>query len=146
MKNRLRDNQRSKVYEAERIIFHRGQEFKNMKDINKYVNHICKSMFWKKLNGSLDIDVKDGRGRRKPCAFNSYTIALPRWGRQEAVILHELTHTLISFNGYYLAHHGNEFAKMYLNLVRHYMGREFYLDLKTSFKKFHVHYSVKKSK
>lgn len=146
MKNRLRDNQRSKIYTAGRIIYHRGQEFKDMMAVNKYVSHICDSQFWKKLNGALDIDIKDGRGRRKPCAFNSHTIALPKWGRQEAVILHELTHTLVNFNGHDVAHHGKEFAKMYLNLVRHYMGRESYLDLKASFKKYHVHYSVRESK
>jgi len=142
--DKLRDTQRSKVYHAERVIHHHGKQFKNMEEVDAYVIRICKTAFWKKLHGAYHIEIKDGRGRRRACAFNWGTIALPRWARQEAIILHELAHTLVNFDNYnFTAWHGKEFAKTYLLLVKRFMGKEEHAKLKTSFKENHVHYTVR---
>jgi putative metallohydrolase (TIGR04338 family) len=140
----VRDSQRSKVYEAERVIWHRGVQFSNLQEVDAYVQRICKSAYWRKLRGAYYVKVKDGRRRRSACAFDWGTIALPRWSRQEAVILHELTHTLVNFNNdRNVAWHGKEFASTYLKLVKRYMGKEAHAMLKQSFKDNHVHYIVR---
>lgn len=137
---RLRDSQKSKLYQAEVESLTAGKEFKNLDEVKSYIKKICASQYWKKLNGYTKIIVKDGRGRRIACAFSKYEIALPRWARCERVILHELAHTLISFNNDGIAAHGKEFAKGYLNLVKRFMGNEAYLSLRAGFKKYHVKY------
>jgi len=140
---KTRDNQRQKVYRAERESLHnKGEKFKDLKEVNTYINHILSSHYWKKLNGSWHIEVRDGRGRKAACAFDRETIALPKWARQDVVIIHELAHTVVNFNSRKVASHGREFAKTFLGLVKRFMGRESYLLLKESYKKNHVHYTA----
>ena len=139
---KIRDNQREKIYRAEReSVWRIGNTFKDLSEVNVYINYILKSHYWKKIGGSSSILVKDGRGRRKACAFNKKTIALPKWARQEAVILHELAHTIVNFNYIKVADHGMEFAKEFLGLIKRFMGKEAYLMLKESYKENHVHYT-----
>jgi putative metallohydrolase (TIGR04338 family) len=140
--SKTRDNQRAKIYRAEREgLGGLSYLFKDLKDVNKYIDYILRSSYWKKLNGSPYIDVRDGRGRRSACAFNKHTIALPRWARTDVFVLHELTHTVVNFNYTKVADHGREFAKEFLGLVKRFMGKECYLILKESYKKNHVHYT-----
>lgn len=146
MSNNKRDNQRQKLYNAESESLHgQGRKFKDLKEVNQYVKKICKSHCWKKQGGALYIEVHDGRGRRRAGAYSRYDITLPRWSRQEWVVLHELAHTLINFNKSYTASHGPEFAKCFLGLIKRFMGIENYNLLKAAYKKYHVHYSVKRS-
>jgi len=142
----LRDTQRSKVYKAEWRIPNRGKKFETMDEVNAYVEHICRSSFWKKMKGARAIDIKDGRGRRSACAFDTITIALPKWARQEIVILHELTHTLVNFDYHNpVPCHGREFTSTMLKLVKRYMGKKAHEELKASFKQLNVHYIVRKA-
>ena len=139
---KIRDNQRAKLYRAEReSLREHGCTFKDLKEVNKYIDRILRSSYWKKLHGSSHMEVRDGRGRRSACAFDRQTIALPKWARSDVIILHELAHTVVNFNYKKVADHGREFAKEYLGLVKRFMGREYYLILKESYKKNHVHYT-----
>jgi putative metallohydrolase (TIGR04338 family) len=62
-------------------------------------------------------------------------VALPRWGRSERVILHELAHHATPR---YCAAHGPEYARTFLDLVRHFMGREVAQQLEEAFESHRV--------
>lgn len=81
-----RDFQRSKVYAWENSEFEKAQE--------KLTLTQCRDLA-SQLYGAR-VKVKDGRGRRKACAFHRRypTIALPRWSRIEWVVAHEVAHLL----------------------------------------------------
>jgi putative metallohydrolase (TIGR04338 family) len=145
MTKSLRDSQRSKVYKAEGVIHYpaKGKRYESMSEVTAYVERVCDSKFWKKLNGYY-VKVEDGRGRRTACASDWGTINLPKWARQDSVILHELAHTLVNFDYHNpVPSHGKEFAKMYLILVKRFMGKEAHDTLRDSFKKHNVHYIIR---
>jgi putative metallohydrolase (TIGR04338 family) len=142
----MRDTQRSKLYRAEGVAT--GKSFADIAEVRAYVEKINRSAWWRshhKFPG-IPIEVTDGRGRRKACALGMRTIKLPKWARYEEVVLHELAHTIITSRfGYGGAPaHGREFAKMLLLMVRHFMGKDDYETLKTSFKIAGVKYATSK--
>lgn len=64
-------------------------------------------------------------GRRARNATGSYRrITLPRWSRCLPVVLHELAHALMTSGIYRLAAHGPEFARVYIELLVRYCGRD----------------------
>ena len=69
--------------------------------------------------------VTDGRGRRRACyTLPSHQIRLPRWSRTTLVVLHETAHGILCKTEARIAHHGPEFARLYLNLLYRYGGVE----------------------
>jgi hypothetical protein len=77
---RLRDFQRSKVYSWERAVFGRPTEKLTLEQCAELAKKLC----------GFKVTVKDGRGRRKACAYyETRTIALPKWARCEWVVIHE---------------------------------------------------------
>jgi putative metallohydrolase (TIGR04338 family) len=88
-----------------------------------FTNKILARKYVKDKYGSIPkITVLDGRGRRSACAtgFGSFrVIKLPKWARNEYVILHEVAHHLTNLNG-----HRAEFASCLLDLVRHFLGKD----------------------
>src|SRR5690606_30286106 len=98
-----------------------------MAELERRVKEIVSSKFWAKhtpLNEPPRI--KDGRGCRW-ARGSKWFIVMPKWARSEAVLIHELTHTLLyrkypgHFGGKnyeYMAGHGWEFAELYLKMVR----------------------------
>lgn len=146
MAKRQRDNQRAKLYKAEREAF-KGKfpcdelHDWSVEDCQRYVDKIQKSKWWKKRCRFYPrIIVGDGRGHRRAVAYHMTLsrnpgIALPLWSRKEWVILHELAHHLVYGhhpNG--SAAHGREFAKEFLALVRRWLGPEEAKALKAAFK------------
>ena len=91
------------------------QAFTNKVLSRKYVQTTYKPL------GS--IKVLDGRRRRAACADvvgGQRVIRLPKWARNEYVILHEIAHHLCWFDG----GHRPDFASCLLDLVRHFLGKE----------------------
>ena len=61
-------------------------------------------------------------------------VSIPRALRCELFVLHELAHAL-TFGG-----HGPEFCSAYLKLIRRFMGREVFEDLRFNFRANDVKY------
>lgn len=152
-----RDNQRSKVYAAENRAKKRLREkgrfqavqFESVQEVEQYVNRILRSQWWKKnCQGWLirEVRVKDGRGTTNASAHRSRYgcyINIPRWARNELVVLHELAHIACSNEH---APHGREFSRMFLSMVKRWMGREAWEVLREEFKAAKVKYSRAGSK
>jgi putative metallohydrolase (TIGR04338 family) len=108
-----------------------------VKDVERFVKKVFASKrvqaaFPKAMVRSLP-SVKDGRGRRNACGGPG-GISIPVWARNEAVVLHELAHTICLRQGGREAFHGWQFCAVYLRLVLYMMGREAHGVLKTAFK------------
>jgi putative metallohydrolase (TIGR04338 family) len=134
---RERDTQRSRVYKCDRILSETAGPLASVKDIERFVKKVFASKrvqaaFPKAMGRSLP-SVKDGRGRRNACGGPG-GISIPRWARNEAVVLPELAHTICLRQGGREAFHGWQFCSAYLRLVLYLMGREAHDILKGAFK------------
>jgi len=63
-------------------------------------------------------NLHDGRGHRRAASYGG-CIALPKWARQDVVVLHELAHELTPG----AIPHGPEFVYVYINLLHAVLGR-----------------------
>lgn len=148
----MRDSQRSKVYKSENATPMRNETPMSFEETIAFVRKIEKSNYW--LDHNFDairpLEIADGRGTRQAYAEFWYKISLPKWSRIKLVILHELAHIAISRTMSSpteiktVAAHGREFCKVYLGLVRHYMGKKAHDELRDSFKAHRVKYKDKK--
>lgn len=118
----MRD-QAGRLYAAEADSIKTMNEAMTLKECQKFVDKVLARKYiqetypWK-----LPIVVHDGRRRRNAAAgfrHGNYAIMLPKWARNEFVILHEIAHHISRGNG-----HGPEFATCLLDLVRNVMGKE----------------------
>jgi hypothetical protein len=142
-----RDSQRAKLYRAEREAFQKttydtfvGEG--SLEDVKAYVNNCLTHVYWKKHYKLLYVIVEDGRGSpRARAVVLRQALKMPKWSRKPWVILHELAH-LVTPRG--AAFHGREFAEVYLDLVRHFLGQEAESRLKASFKTHRVKYTKKR--
>ena len=144
---RPRDSQRSKVYAAERAI-PQGRELASIPEIEKYIKRKMKLKgFKKRWPGIHGLRVMDGRGRRSACGWGQHGVCfikIPRWYRNEIIVLHELAHGILWNEDRYNEHppHGWRFARTMLDLVRYYMGQEAAAALRKSFVKHRVKYNA----
>ena len=131
---RVRDTQRGKVYKAEAHLPEAlwGRKFKTLPECQTYYEHIVGSRWWKGRAAVIPVMLRDGRGTSVARAFAVTGIAfinLPRWSRQELWMLHELAHVLYR-HGYEYQNtrdtrpHGAAFVRLFLDLVRRWMGPE----------------------
>lgn len=117
-------DQAGRLYSAETISGikqHSGTL--TLKQCQAFTDKVIARKYVKDNYGSIPaILVLDGRGRRKACATFYYgrrAIKLPKWARNEYVILHEVAHHLTRLDG-----HKAEFASCLLDLVRHFLGKD----------------------
>jgi len=142
---RARDSQRSKVYDAEdeyrtSIV---GEGYREIWEIQRWVNEIVKSQWWTTLYpGIIAVKVKDGRRRRSACGgYNGNgtgEIKLPRGFRYKVVILHELAHVVTQYLDLTAAWHGEVFVGRFLDLVDRWIGKLEGLALRWFFCKLRV--------
>jgi putative metallohydrolase (TIGR04338 family) len=145
-----RDTQRSRLYKAETALINIAKPLYEVRDVEKYVKRVLarQSILRRYPRTNPNVRVKDGRGTRRALAYGSHTISLPLWARNEAVVLHELAHT-IAVRHYYrekIAGHGWQFAAILLDLVRAMMGKEAHDLLRASFKEHKVRYVAPRQK
>lgn len=123
-----RDTQREKVYRAERDTFgHWKPGFATLEDLREsqqYANRVTSSKVWRELGGPPFVLVKDGRSRTRAAMVGRTAIAVPRWARSEAMILHELTHIMMFKVDRWAAYHGPQFVLMMRVLVEAHLGLE----------------------
>lgn len=146
---RPRDNQRQRVYDAEREAFNPLMEkgtpdLPTVADCQALVDRIVYSRWW---NGQLrtnpdmavvfgNVTVSDGRGRRRG-GVAGLDIAMPGWTRHTYYLLHEIAHVMTPMR---YAWHGPEFCRNYLALVDRWMGKDAGRALRAEFKTKRVRY------
>ena len=132
-----RDSQRSKVYKAERVLGDGDIRLETVDEITAYLNKLMNSAWYqRRWPNATAIRVKDGRSRRRAGASRmpwGGEITMPVWSRNRYLVLHELAHIVRPVKPDMSAH-DRDFCKVYLELVKHGMGREAWEKLRTSFK------------
>jgi len=154
-----RDSQKQRVYDAERkaaksmaVAGDRNLRIPEIADVEKYVNDIVRSAYWKAMFPKTTIVMVDeGRKGRRMACWKSWekTIHLPSWARTELIILHELAHAAHDGSpdwDWTQAAHGWQFCAVYLQLVQRYLGRSAHDILAASFKLGGVRYQKPRAK
>ena len=160
---RARDSQRQKVYDAEHALRDKLKlrKFKDLKDAQEYVNRILSSSWYAKMfpGGRKNVTLRYSRGSSWATATSFGVINMPKtgwyWAGNNFVVLHELAHTLTpaaveanmcagspkcgmhSEPWYHIktpAAHGPEFTRIYLDLIRRWMGKDAYEAMKTQYR------------
>ena len=136
-----RDTQRSRVYSAERMAFPEAfgrssgePGLQSIPECQAFITRITRQAWYKRRfpDGRWTVTVGHNQGRGG--ARGGYgSITISGYYRNRVVLLHELAHNAVG-PGPWRAGHGWEFAKAYLDLVRHVMGREDAAKLAAAFK------------
>lgn len=140
-----RDTQRKKLYRAERCV-DLVKRFESLGKVDLYLARVFSHKWFQRHHPRARMYlVEDGRGRRHAAGSSRGTTCLmwlPRHARSEKTVLHELAHGLTNLkHGHGTAWHGHEFARIYLDLVRHYAGKEAADQLRAGYKKHRVRYN-----
>lgn len=150
------DVQKGRVYQAEREAFLGAFDgvtnrtiaidLPELSDVRAYVKKICADRWFRRhflfaaIGGG--IQVTDGRGHWKAVASaGAMSISVARNGRARWVVLHEVAHCLTPRG---CQAHGPEYVKIYLQLVRHFLGREAWRALYTACRAHKVKMQVRK--
>lgn len=129
------DSQRSRLYKAEGVISTQGQRFTTVEEMQAYVDKLTASAWWKRRFFRRRIHVRPGLGHRRATGSSFGVVQMPVWARCEAVLLHEVAHVVtLDAQGMSAPYHGREFARVFLDLVRHQLGEESWRVLRDSFK------------
>ena len=141
---RPRDMQRSKLYAAEnrwRALIG-DAHFRDRMGYLVFVEKIERDLWFRRKYGARAFTVKDGRGTTRATAWGTKTLSLPKWARTPGVILHEVAHcvTNTEHDRSEVASHGWEFAAIFLDLVRHFLGVENHDKLRQCFREGRVRY------
>lgn len=141
---RPRDSQRQKVYDAENeAIRHTGRSFGSIEEIQSYVDRLVGSAWWGRRYSDRRIVVQSKHHGTATANYTGSRINLPRWAWTEDVVLHEIAHIATNRQwGTQIPAHGRHFAKVYLELVRHKMGKDAGARLKAAFAKHKVKHSL----
>jgi putative metallohydrolase (TIGR04338 family) len=148
---RERDTQRKRVYASDHALVEVAGPLPTVKDMERYVKRLLgmkrvQAAFPKAYLHLYLPEVKDGRGRTKAGGCSTY-ITMPLWSRNEAIVVHELAHTVTQRTyGHKVAAHGWQFCSIYLTLTLHAMGREAHNVLKTAFKRNRVRFTAPRAR
>lgn len=135
---RPRDNQKQRVYNAERAWWQATEPMPTVPEMQAFATKLVRSAWWKKRYDVRTVEIRDGRGRRKGNCYRQWThaiIKMPRWFRYKGALLHELAHAATPRSE---AAHGPVFVRNYLLLVRHVLGQESFEELLASFREHRV--------
>ncbi len=145
-----RDSQRSRVYNSEHhhsLYQNNYSEKMTIDEVREFIEKIMRSRWWKvRMPDDTYLNLKDGRRTRWARGGkhgSEIRINLPRWARHPIVILHEMAHTITPMDRCVAASHGRQFCSNYLALIKRWMGREAWLEMKGLFKNKRVKYTRK---
>lgn len=122
----VRDNQKSRVYKAERQtgfqIDKRKLEPMSIQECQKFVNKVLARKSITKVYGNKKITVVAGRnGALAGYDWRGRYISAGVWARQPVILLHEIAHHLAPYH----VVHGPEFATILAHLYRTILGKEY---------------------
>src|SRR5262245_5808701 len=141
-----RDMQKLKVYAAENTIACRQEKpYDTLLEVWVFLERVQKDKWFLRHYGRWTFKVDNGQGARiarggyngRTWATNEHIsyLKLPRWSRNRLIILHEIAHGVTrQKHGRLVAGHGREYAAIYLDLVRHFLGAEAGAELRAAFK------------
>ena len=143
-----RDTQRRRVYKCDPYVVALAKPLPQVRDVERFVKRIwsmqrVRDAYPRATRSAMPTPtVGDGRGRRN--AGGCWEgILIPIWARNEAIVLHELAHTIcIREHGFTAAGHGWQFASIYLKLVLYGMGRNAHDVLKAVMKTHRVRFTA----
>ena len=147
----MKDMQRQRLYNSEAVLRTFAKPLIEIRDIEKYVERILNRQSvlrrWPDLNQNIRV-LKPRRGQRRALAYGSRAISLPLWSRNEAIVIHEVAHTIVSrvYRREVIASHGWQFAMVMLILVKSMMGKEAHDALRQSYKDHKVAYFAPRAK
>ncbi|KKL06307.1 hypothetical protein LCGC14_2597340 [marine sediment metagenome] len=160
-----RDTQRARVYRAEKDAFYTyngsgnkqllfGKSFSSLKDMRIRVKNICSSKWWRDKSYTFWISLNRFEKQLYGATAYSYKILIGKRETDEWVLIHELAHVLQrSVRDEYSDRlgipafigdtrgHGRSFCRIYLAMVRRFIGVEAYNALRLSFKHNNVKYA-----
>jgi len=119
--NKETDSQRQKLYDAQRRVTD-GRCFSEMEEVANAVVEILRKAWWQRRYGSGPIVLRPGSGARRANAKGNAAngnLNLPKFGRCERTILHELIHLTVPKPH---AGHGRLYASRYLEAVSWWLG------------------------
>lgn len=130
-----RDNQRSKVYDAERSsgLMPRQQTIPNA-ELQGWVDAVLDRRVIRSRWGVRKVEVKLTGGYGGATAYGSWRINASPAARNEYTMLHEIAHTLTPRD----VGHGPEFCGVLLFLVRNVLGKEAHASLLAAMRKHRV--------
>lgn len=159
-----RDTQRARVYRAERAAFYGyngsgekqllyGKSYDTLRGKRNRVKKIVSSKWWKKKSRASSIQVR--HFDKQLYGGEAYTFSIYMGIREadEWVLIHELAHVLLKTARfdysrkigipytYDIRAHGRAYCRIFLALVRRFIGTEAYHALRLSFKKHNVKYA-----
>jgi len=143
------DTQRQKLYDAEqhagvriRTELDEIEVLSSIENIQKFVNKLTVSAWFRKRFGQHFITVKSKRGYGASAQLCSNTIRFSKYSRSMIIVLHEIAH-IVKKPGAGGAH-GRFFARTLIELVEHVVGKGAAKILKEHFKEGRVKYLPKR--
>lgn len=137
---RERDTQRARLYLCDPALVIRAKPLLKIVDVERFATKVFASKrvqaaFPKSAAWRHSFKIGDGRGRsRNSCGWYGGIVIRP-CHRNEAIVLHELAHTICQREyGLLVAGHGWQFCSVYLKLALYIMGREAHDALKREMK------------
>ena len=125
----MRDSQRAKLYKADDIVFHyKGNgvpyetDILSIQDCQAFANKVTRSPIWKAMKGKPFIHVKPVRQRLYARSWLA-TIEIPPWAHYRAMVLHELSHSIVE-KTWRDAVHGPRYVFVYRRLIEQEFGIE----------------------
>ena len=97
--------------------------FQTIADIQKFVNHVTRSKFWKQAGGRPFVLAKQGRNTNAARGWTD-CVEIPPWGFSKPVILHELAHSLSYRVNMHEPDHGGLFVLIFRRLIERELGIE----------------------
>ncbi|MDG2428015.1 MAG: hypothetical protein P8M16_06265 [Acidimicrobiales bacterium] len=152
----LRDTQRSKIYRAEHVLGPHtlGNRYKTVTDCHEFMMSVIERKTFQDWfpraasTLSVGLEVRPGRGARHAFASSPFAVTLPRWARNEPVMIHELCHLVVhhEFPHKEIALHGWQFSQTYLKIVGDVLGPNAHRKLKASFEENRVKFTSPRKK
>jgi len=115
------DSQRQKLYDAQRKVTG-GETYSEMEEVAREVAGILSKAWWQRRYATGSVTLRPGNGARRASAKGnsvSGSLNLPKFGRCERTIIHELIHLTVPVPH---AWHGRLFASRYLEAVYWRLG------------------------
>jgi hypothetical protein len=151
------DEQKYRVYAAERtapVYYDARHRLNSLREVRAYVNGVVNDPWFKAnhpRNRFEDVMVERVPQSRSATAYSiAKAIDMPVWAWHKLICLHEIAHLFNHHAHSYvcLTHphkrgeevHGRRWAKMYLRLIRRYLGRGAYWGVRKAFDRNEVRY------